>query len=240
MKRWCKNTQPLWNLSLQAPRYDRMMYFNVSEVWLHDTTVRKHGSQDKLVAYIKVCHRRAIVLTVFPPFFLLHRERTQPVHQRNSGLQLLRAGLSSLQPRVHTLPPPSLFGSLLSGVCFLPFWFPDSSSPWFSLSESFHALHSSNFPPQAVLGEIAAGLGVDVQDLDFAGMTFYQGSEFPIEKEFDGGYVDLSSVRGKPWSWLEHPACLGGGGSVRSRGCRNQTVYIAQSTARGHTYIGPK
>lgn len=44
---------------------------------------------------------------------------------------------------------------------------------------------------------IATHLGVDVEDLDFAGITFYQGSEFPIAKEFDVGYVELSSVRGE-------------------------------------------
>lgn len=51
---------------------------------------------------------------------------------------------------------------------------------------------------QDVLAGIAADLGVNVEDLDFADLAFYQGSEFPIEKEFDMGSVELSSVRGEP------------------------------------------
>eukprot|EP00903_Cladosiphon_okamuranus_P017296 g15937.t2 len=54
----------------------------------------------------------------------------------------------------------------------------------------------NNLADPAVLAEIAAGLGVEVENLDFGGITFYQGSEFPIEKEFDGGSVELSSIRG--------------------------------------------
>ena len=46
-----------------------------------------------------------------------------------------------------------------------------------------------------MLAEIAAGLGVDREDLDFADVTYYQGSEFLIENEFDAGYAQLSSVR---------------------------------------------
>ena len=46
-----------------------------------------------------------------------------------------------------------------------------------------------------MLAEIAADLGVDREDLDFADVTYYQGSEFLIENEFDAGYAQLSSVR---------------------------------------------
>lgn len=44
---------------------------------------------------------------------------------------------------------------------------------------------------------IATDLGVGVKDLDFAEMAFYQGSEFTIEQEFDGGSVELRSASGE-------------------------------------------
>ena len=44
---------------------------------------------------------------------------------------------------------------------------------------------------------IAANLSVQVDDLDFSGLTFLQGSNFSIEKEFDVGSVELSSVLGE-------------------------------------------
>ena len=50
---------------------------------------------------------------------------------------------------------------------------------------------------QAVLSRIAPYLGVNVDDLDFADLTFFQGSEFFIQKKFDLGYVELSSIRGE-------------------------------------------
>lgn len=50
---------------------------------------------------------------------------------------------------------------------------------------------------QDALSRIAADLGVDVEDLDFGSLTFHQGEEVLIQKEFDGGSVELSSVLGK-------------------------------------------
>ena len=50
---------------------------------------------------------------------------------------------------------------------------------------------------QVVLAGVAAALGVDLEDLDFEDIGFFQGSEFSIEKEFDAGSVELSSVRGE-------------------------------------------
>lgn len=43
---------------------------------------------------------------------------------------------------------------------------------------------------------IAADLGVELEDLDFADLTFYHGGGFPIEMEFEYGSVELSSVLG--------------------------------------------
>lgn len=54
-----------------------------------------------------------------------------------------------------------------------------------------------NIPSQLVLAGIAAGLEMDFEDLHFADVAFYLGSEFSIENEFDVGYVELSSVRGE-------------------------------------------
>ena len=60
------------------------------------------------------------------------------------------------------------------------------------VSDAYRALRS-----QAVLAGIAPYLGVNVDDLDFADLTFFQGSEFFIQKKFDVGYVELSSIRGE-------------------------------------------
>lgn len=43
---------------------------------------------------------------------------------------------------------------------------------------------------------IAASLGLGVDDLDFVGLAFYQGSDFSIANEFDMGSLELSSARG--------------------------------------------
>ena len=54
---------------------------------------------------------------------------------------------------------------------------------------------------QGVLAGIAADIGVNSDDLDFADLVFFQGSaEFPIRKEFGAGYVELSSIRGESGS----------------------------------------
>lgn len=70
-------------------------------------------------------------------------------------------------------------------LCSLPPFLPRS------LSLSFC------FPVQVILAGIAANLSVQVDDLDFSGLTFLQGSNFSVEKEFDVGSVELSSVLGE-------------------------------------------
>lgn len=65
------------------------------------------------------------------------------------------------------------------------------------LRASFHHAfsHSSlSFFSQVVLAEVAAGLGVDIEDIDLAGLAFFQGSEFLIENGFDRGAASLMGV----------------------------------------------
>lgn len=61
------------------------------------------------------------------------------------------------------------------------------------------------------MAEVAADLGVDVQDLDFKNVGFYQGSEFPIEKEFDVGVqgdLALLSVSRGASTYIRARRCL--------------------------------
>lgn len=61
-----------------------------------------------------------------------------------------------------------------------------------------HALHRSPVSFQVVLAGVAAGLSVDVEDLGFADLAFFQGGEFPIENEFSDGFDENSSDSAQP------------------------------------------
>ena len=54
-----------------------------------------------------------------------------------------------------------------------------------------------SLPLEDVLAGVAADLGVGAEGIDFANLAFFQGGEFPIENEFDVGFVALSSVTGE-------------------------------------------
>lgn len=60
----------------------------------------------------------------------------------------------------------------------------------------------TSFLFQEILAEMAADLGVDVEDLDFGEVAFYQGPAFDIPQEFEGGSVQLSNVRGELFSFF--------------------------------------
>lgn len=101
------------------------------------------------------------------------------------GNFLFLGGVCSSVGRSRTPPLPVLL--MWYAIMFFP---PHASS----------CLHLSLALPfaQAVLEGVAAGLGVDMEDLDFSGLTFNQGTEFLIiEEEFDGGSVDSSSAGGE-------------------------------------------
>lgn len=73
-----------------------------------------------------------------------------------------------------------------------------------------------------MLAGIAVGLGVDREDLDFADVTYCQGSEFLIENEFDAGYAQLTSVRSESAGALLSTRLLsvqGDASDLRSRRC---------------------
>ena len=44
------------------------------------------------------------------------------------------------------------------------------------------------------MGGIAAALGIDVEDLNFSTLAFFQIGEMSVEMEFDGGFLALSSI----------------------------------------------
>lgn len=63
----------------------------------------------------------------------------------------------------------------------------DSSSLLLSWCFSvFPALTRPLAPSQVTMAGMAADLGLGVEDLDFADLALYQGSEFPIKMVFDG------------------------------------------------------
>lgn len=84
-----------------------------------------------------------------------------------------------------------------SAVYCRPVTFPNSCSLASSSCVSSCPRACLNSSSQAVLAGIAANLRVDVEDLDFADISFSQGSAFPVENEFDVGHAELSSARGK-------------------------------------------
>ncbi|CAM9816351.1 unnamed protein product [Ectocarpus sp. 6 AP-2014] len=50
----------------------------------------------------------------------------------------------------------------------------------------------NNVADPAVLSSLATDLGVDVEDLGFSNLAFYQGQEFAFDKEFDVGSLEFS------------------------------------------------
>ncbi|CAM9238964.1 unnamed protein product, partial [Ectocarpus sp. 8 AP-2014] len=82
----------------------------------------------------------------------------------------------------------------IAGVKFkLPTWEGTEGDDGEVLTESqLAAAFINNVADPAVLSSLATDLGVDVEDLGFSNLAFYQGQEFAIDKEFDVGSLEFS------------------------------------------------